>query len=103
VENFSLKTEGTMLRRQPVREYWYISGTTIQFISSHTVHGILAEKSSWDHANRQQKLGLVWRNRTKISQIINDYLYFYGIHPCNIPIVNYLYLQISFPHWVSRF
>ncbi len=25
-------------------------------------------------ANRQQKLGLVWRNRKKISQIINDYL-----------------------------
>ncbi len=25
-------------------------------------------------ANRGQKLGLVWRNRKKISQIINDYL-----------------------------
>jgi hypothetical protein len=25
-------------------------------------------------ANRRQKLGLVWRNRKKISQIINDYL-----------------------------
>jgi hypothetical protein len=31
--------------------------------------------SSWDQANRGQKLGLVWRNRKKISQIINDYLY----------------------------
>jgi hypothetical protein len=26
-------------------------------------------------ANRLQKLGLVWRNRKKISQIINDYLH----------------------------
>jgi hypothetical protein len=25
-------------------------------------------------ANRRQKLGLVWKNRKKISQIINDYL-----------------------------
>jgi hypothetical protein len=25
-------------------------------------------------ANRRHKLGLVWRNRKKISQIINDYL-----------------------------
>jgi hypothetical protein len=31
--------------------------------------------SSWDQANRWGKLGLVWRNRKKISQIINDYLY----------------------------
>jgi hypothetical protein len=33
----------------------------------------MAEKSSWDQANRQQKRGLVWRNRKKISQIIKDY------------------------------
>jgi hypothetical protein len=26
-------------------------------------------------ANSRQKLGLVWKNRKKISQIINDYLY----------------------------
>jgi hypothetical protein len=31
--------------------------------------------SSWDQANRGEKLGLVWRNRKKISQIITDYLY----------------------------
>jgi hypothetical protein len=35
----------------------------------------IAEKSSWDQANRGEKLGLVWRNRKKISQIINDCLY----------------------------
>ncbi len=29
---------------------------------------------SWDQANRGEKLGFVWRNRKKISQIINDYL-----------------------------
>jgi hypothetical protein len=31
--------------------------------------------SSWDQAIRWEQLGLVWRNRKKISQIINDYLY----------------------------
>jgi len=31
--------------------------------------------SSWDQANRGEELGLVRRNRKKISQIINDYLY----------------------------
>jgi hypothetical protein len=35
----------------------------------------MAEKSSWDQANRRQKFGLVWRNRKKISQIIKDYFY----------------------------
>jgi hypothetical protein len=35
----------------------------------------LAEKSSRDQANIRQKLGLVWRNRKKISQIIKDYFY----------------------------
>jgi hypothetical protein len=28
-----------------------------------------------DQANRRRKIGLVWRNRTKICQIINAYLY----------------------------
>jgi hypothetical protein len=35
----------------------------------------MAEKSSWDQANTWQKLGLVSRNRKKISQIIKDYFY----------------------------
>jgi hypothetical protein len=35
----------------------------------------MAEKSSWDQTNKQQKLGLVWRNRKKISQIIKDFFY----------------------------
>jgi hypothetical protein len=35
----------------------------------------MAEMSSRDQANRRQKLGLVWRNRKKISQIIKDYFY----------------------------
>jgi hypothetical protein len=35
----------------------------------------MAVKSSWDQANRRQKLGLVWRIRKKISQIIKDYFY----------------------------
>ncbi len=52
--------------------------------SSHTIYILpvketaeietrMAEKSSWDQANIRQKLGLVWRNRKKISQIIKDY------------------------------
>jgi hypothetical protein len=35
----------------------------------------MAEKSSRDQANIRQKLGLVWRNRKNISQIIKDYFY----------------------------
>ena len=35
----------------------------------------MAEKSSCDQANIRQKLGLIWRNRKKISQIIKDYFY----------------------------
>jgi hypothetical protein len=35
----------------------------------------MAGKSSLDQANRRQKLGLVWRIRKKISQIIKDYFY----------------------------
>jgi hypothetical protein len=35
----------------------------------------MAEKSSGDQANIQQKLGLVWRNRKKISQLIKDYFF----------------------------
>ncbi len=35
----------------------------------------MAEKSSWDQANMRQKLGLIRRNRKKISQIIKDYFY----------------------------
>jgi hypothetical protein len=35
----------------------------------------MAENYSSDQANRRQKLGLVWRNRKKISQIIKDYFY----------------------------
>jgi hypothetical protein len=35
----------------------------------------MAEKSSWDEANRRQKFDLVWRKRKKSSQIIKDYFY----------------------------
>ncbi len=90
------KTKRTMLRRQWLCEYWYISGTTIQFIfcqvrlinvvslvsiMTHPPHtvcthwaGIFGRKVQLGPANRRQKLGLVWRNRKKISQIINDCL-----------------------------
>ncbi len=45
------------------------------FVKLYHRAGILAEKSSWDQHTDGKKLGLVWRNRKKISQIINDYLY----------------------------
>jgi hypothetical protein len=35
----------------------------------------MTEKSRWDQANIQQKPGLVWKNRKKISQITKDYFY----------------------------
>jgi hypothetical protein len=48
--------------------------------SSHRTHSAeietgMAEESRRDKANRQKKLGLVWRNRKKICQIIKDYFY----------------------------
>jgi hypothetical protein len=33
------------------------------------------ETAGWGQANRRQKLGLVWRIRKNISQIIKDYFY----------------------------
>jgi hypothetical protein len=41
----------------------------------------MEEKSTWDQANIRQKLGLVWRNRKKICQIIKDYMHTY-LHCC---------------------
>ncbi len=35
----------------------------------------MVEQSRRDKANRRQKLGLVWRNRKKICQIIKAYFY----------------------------
>jgi hypothetical protein len=43
----------------------------------------VAEYSRRDKANRQLKLGLVWRNRKKISQIIKDYFYLPFLTDCN--------------------
>jgi hypothetical protein len=39
------------------------------------IETVTKEKSSWDQGNILQKLGVVWRNRKKISQIIKDYFY----------------------------
>jgi hypothetical protein len=35
----------------------------------------VAEKASWDPANRRQKLDFVWENTVKFSQIYNDNFY----------------------------
>jgi hypothetical protein len=50
----------------------------------------MTEKSSWDQANMRQKLGLVWRNRKKISQIFKDYFY--------LPLLPLNYFMLS-PKW----
>jgi hypothetical protein len=58
--------------------------------------------SSWDQSNRGGKLGLVWRKRKKISQMINDYLYlpfFLLIISCYIlepHIASQLYLSLAY-------
>jgi hypothetical protein len=61
----------------------------------------MAEKSSWDQAKIRQKLGLVWRNRKKIGQIIKDYFYlpfFLLIILCLTPLLENpsVYFQSSF-------
>jgi hypothetical protein len=53
---------------------------SIMTLPPHTPHHVYSlsryfgRKVQLGLANRRQKLGLVWRNRKKISQIINDYL-----------------------------
>ncbi len=57
----------------------------------------MAEKSCRDQAYIRQKLGLVWRNRKKINQIIKDYFYlpfFLLIISCASPSAR-SHLQIS--------
>ncbi len=45
----------------------------LPFKETAEIKRVMAEKSSQDQADIWQKLGLVWRNRKKISQIIKDY------------------------------
>jgi hypothetical protein len=87
VGNVSPKTELTKTKAS--RCLFFLMSFPFLYIlnslqSSHTIYILpvketaeietrMAEKSSWDQANIRQKLGLVWRNRKKISQIIKDY------------------------------
>jgi hypothetical protein len=93
VGNFSPKTEGT--KTKAVRCLFFLMSFPFLYIfnslqSSLTVYILqslytvketpeietgMAEKSSWDQTNIRQKLGLVWRNRKKINQIIKDNFY----------------------------
>jgi hypothetical protein len=60
----------------------------------------MAGNSSWDQASRQQKLGLVWRIRKKISQIIKDYFhlpFFLLIILCSSPFRPRHLIPLSFP------
>ncbi len=52
-----------------------MSSITPLFIEKKETETEVAKKASWDQANKGEKLGLVWRDRKKISQIINDYFY----------------------------
>ncbi len=65
----------------------------------------MAEKSSWDQANIRQKLGLVWRNRKKISQIFKDFFYLQfflliilwsSLYDMEGTVAWYIYFTISF-------
>ncbi len=59
----------------------------------------VAEKASWDQANGQQKLGLVWRNEKKISQIINDYIclpFFLFLILCLLGTAGFLPTQLTY-------
>jgi hypothetical protein len=76
---FSPKTEGTKTKEARVLISCYQANcetkkfqvpTNLLFTFCYTAEteSEVAEKSNWDHANREEKLGLVWRNRKKISQ-----------------------------------
>jgi hypothetical protein len=90
VGNFSPKTEGT--KTKAARCLFFLMSfpflyilKSLQFLLLLTFCQVcllvkeietgMAEKSSWDQTNIRQKLGLVWRNRKKISQIIKDYFF----------------------------
>jgi hypothetical protein len=91
VGNVSPKTEGTKIKA--ARCLFFLMSFPFLYIlnslkSSRTIYILpsllpvketaeietgMAEKSSWAQTNIRQKLGLIWRNRKKISQIIKDY------------------------------
>jgi hypothetical protein len=92
VGNFSPKTEGTKSKAArclffsdvfslPVHLNSLRSSLTVYILpclpvkETAEIETGMAENSSWDQANIRQKLGLVWRNRKKISQIMKDYFY----------------------------
>ncbi len=50
------------------------------------------ERQILDQANRRQKLGLVWRNRKKISQMIKDYF-------C-LPFFLLIILCLNYSAWI---
>ncbi len=93
VGNFSPKTEGTKTKAArclfflclfPSCTFWILCNLLLLFtfcqvclLVSETaeIETGMTEKSTWDQANIRQKVGLVWRNGKKISQIIKDYFY----------------------------
>jgi hypothetical protein len=93
VGKFSLKTEGT--KTKAARCLFFLMSFPFLYIlnscnllllftfcqvfllvkETAEIESGMAKKSRWDQANIRQKLGLVWRNRKKISQIIQDSFY----------------------------
>jgi hypothetical protein len=57
-------------------EYWLLNFRFFKFITFlqalQRFEQKVAEKASWDPANRGQKLGLIWKTKRKSVQIISD-------------------------------
>jgi hypothetical protein len=50
--------------------YWLHFVMFVCLLKTAEIETGMAETSSWDQANMRQKLGLLWRKKKKISQII---------------------------------
>ncbi len=92
VGNFSPKIEGTKTKQLdvsfsdvfslPEHFEFFLSSLIVNILfvcllvkETAEIDTRMADKSSWDQANIRQNLGLVWRNRKNIRQIIKYYFY----------------------------
>ncbi len=77
--------EGRAASKSPNQKFGYFLSISQQAVSPisfkfscgqllHKTEGTILWRQAGTQANRRQKLGLVWRNRKNISQIINDHL-----------------------------
>jgi hypothetical protein len=78
---FSPKTGGTKTKAARVLMRTLKSNNIVKLITflrtPQRLNPYRKVQLGWDQANRGQKLGMVWRNRKKMSQIITDYTFTY--------------------------